>query len=443
MRDSTNTFGRRALLAGSGTLALSGCGGPLASGLTGAGPSASALTLWSLLGGGDGPRFAQILDTYEADHPEVDFKAITLGWGNPFYTKLSLATLGDRPPDVAVSHLTRAAILAEAGLLEPLDPADLERHGITEDRFPPTAWEAAHTNGRLHAVPLDTHPYVLFYNTEICAEAGLLDSDDQLVEINGPEEFTEALTAAQEVTGRWGGVTPIQGENSNCWRWFWTLYGQSGGELLADRGTSVVLDESLMARTLEFMSDLTLRSRVMPATVAGSTAISGFAAGMAGFLLSGEWEITTFRDAGTPFSMTMIPRIFDDGPYVVQADSHSFVLPLNDARDQEKRDTALTFVRAILDQSLSWAEGGHVPLWVPTRESAEFAELDPQANYSAAADVAYYSPPAWYAGSGSDLEYIVGGAVGAVLAGHLDVEPAIGQIKSSLQRLADTESPLG
>ena len=50
----------------------------------------------------------------------ASLQAATFAWGNPYYTKLSLATLGDKPPDVAVSHLTRAQNLAQANLLTPI-----------------------------------------------------------------------------------------------------------------------------------------------------------------------------------------------------------------------------------------------------------------------------------------------------------------------------------
>ena len=64
---------------------------------------------------------------YQKQHPNVALSAVVLAWGNPYYTKVSLATLGQRPPDVAISHLTRASILAQAGLLEPLNENELAR----------------------------------------------------------------------------------------------------------------------------------------------------------------------------------------------------------------------------------------------------------------------------------------------------------------------------
>src|SRR5690348_2947265 len=98
------TLTRRALLGGTAAaaaLGLTGC-----SGLTPGRGSAGSVDYWNLFGGGDGVRMNQMLDGFRAAHPGITLSAVTLAWGNPYYTKLSLATLGDKPPDVAISHLT-------------------------------------------------------------------------------------------------------------------------------------------------------------------------------------------------------------------------------------------------------------------------------------------------------------------------------------------------
>ena len=43
---------------------------------------------------------------------------------------------------------------------------------------------------------------------------------------------------------------------------------------------------------------------------------------------------------------------------------------------------ALTMIRTLLGQSLTWAEGGHIPAWLPVRDSAAYKKLKPQSNYA-------------------------------------------------------------
>lgn len=429
----------RGTMLGAGTLALSGCSA-IGAGLLDTGPAPDTLAYWNLFGGGDGVRMTQMEDGYRKDNPDINLQAVTLAWGNPYYTKLALATVGGRPPDVAVSHLTRMKTLAAGNLLQELDPEDLERHGMTADRFNQRAWEAGLIDGKIYAIPIDTHPFVLFYNTEICEKAGLLDSSGELRPIEGPDGFADALTKVKEVTGQFGATHGINSDTATPWRLFQTLYSQLGGEVLAEDGTKIVLDDAKATQVLDYLRELTVEKKLMPGSIDYQGAIALFASGASGFHLNGEWEISTFQAAKMPFSMTVVPNVF--GEFAVQADSHTLVLPVRPDDDRARLDLQLGFVRSMLDQSLTWAEGGHVPTWQPFARSERYKKLTPQSNYAAAADAAVYDPPGWYSGSGSNFENVMGAAVGAVEAGDLTPAAAIAQIRSKLSELAATAPPV-
>jgi len=430
-----------AALAGSGAT-LSGCSSPVVAGLANTPLDPDTVSYWNLFGGGDGVRMQQMQDGYRADNPDTTLEAVTLAWGNPYYTKLALATVGDKPPNVAVSHLTRMKTLVAGNLLQELNLDDLARHGMAPDMFNRRAWEAGLVDGKAYAIPIDTHPFVLFYNTEICEEAGLLDADGNLKQMDGEDGFLDALEAVKQVTGQFGGTHGINADPASAWRFFNTLYSQLGGEVLADDGTKVVIDDAKAKRVLEYMRTLTMERKVLPSSIDYQGAIALFASGAAGFHLNGEWEITTFQTAKMPFSMTLIPNVFGNGSYAVHADSHTLVLPRQRDQDRKKLDLSLGFVKSMLDQSLTWAEGGHVPTWLPFADSDEYRRLTPQSNYAAAADAASYDPAGWYSGSGSNFETVMGSSIGAVEAGQLTPDAAIAQMRAKLSDLARIPSPV-
>ena len=445
MTAEDHAFSRRTLLRGAGLLGLggllSGCGSALAAGLTGTGPTKNTLSYWNLLGGGDGVRMIAMEDVYQKAHPGTALNAVVLAWGNPYYTKLTLATLGGRPPDVGISHLTRASILANAGLLEPLNEAELAPYGFTSNNFTPAAWAKAHTNGTLYAVPLDTHPWVMYYNTDICKKAGLLNSDGTLKNLNSPAAMTDALAAAKKVTGAFGGVFSINNDTATPWRLFSTLYYQLGGSVLAHDGQKIVLDDAKAEKALSFLQNLTVKQALIPTSVDYAGAITTFATGKSGFFFQGDWEITTFETTKTPFSMTAFPNVFG-GRYAVQADSHSFVLPKDPQRTDARRAEIFGFIRSLLSQSSTWAQGGHIPAWLPFQKSAAYDKLKPASNYKWVANYARYDDAAWYSGSGSDFENIMGFAIGAVVAGQMSPAAAISDIRSKLAQYANTTSPV-
>jgi multiple sugar transport system substrate-binding protein len=211
--------------------------------------------------------------------------------------------------------------------------------------------------------------------------------------------------------------------------------------VLAGNGTKVVLDDAKATRVLDYLRTLAVERKLMPSSIDYQGAIALFANGQAGFHLNGEWEISTFQTAKMPFSMTLVPNVFG-GRYAVQADSHTLVLPKHPRPDRTLLDNSLSFVKSMLDQSLTWAQGGHIPAWQPFASSQAYQTLRPQSNYAAAADSAVYDPPGWYSGSGSTFEIIMSSSVGAVLAGQLSPAAAIAQMRAKLSVLAETPSPV-
>ena len=278
----------------------------------------------------------------------------------------SLATVGDKPPNVAVAHLTRVKTLVAATCCRSCSPEDLARHGMSADKFNKRAWEAGLVDGKAYAIPIDTHPFVLFYNTDICKQAGLLDDDGKLKPIEGADAFADALRSVKKVTGQFGATHGINADTASPWRFFQTLYSQLGGEVLADDGTRIVLDDAKAKQVLDYMRTLTGREEADARGASTTRApIALFASGAAGFHLNGEWEITTFQTAKMPFSMTLVPNIF--GGAVRRAGRLPHAGPAQAARPGpgQKLDLSLGFIKSMLDQSLTWAEGGHVPTWQP------------------------------------------------------------------------------
>jgi multiple sugar transport system substrate-binding protein len=433
--------GALALGAGAGAMGLSGCSSSVAAGVFGSKIDPGTVAYWNLFGGGDGERMQSMEAGFEKANPSIGLESVTLAWGNPYYTKLSLATIGHKPPSVAVAHLTRMKTLQAADLLQELKPTDLARHGMTPEKFNQKAWNAGLVDGKVYAIPLDTHPFVCFYNTEVCKKAGLLDSSGQLKPLDGEAAFLDALARAKKVTGQYGATIAVVNETSTPWRIFQSLYSQLGGKVLADQGTKIVIDDQKAMKVLNFLSTLN-QKKLMSGQLDYQGAIALFSAGAAGFFFQGEWEISTFQTAKTPFSMTKFPNVYG-GPngYAVQADSHTLVLPKRPGQTSTELDDSLLFIRSLLDQSPTWAAGGHIPAWLPYRDSDAYAKLKPQSNYAAAADAAVYDPDAWYSGSGSDFEIICGGTIGAVQGGLSSPSAGLAQMKSKLATLANTQPP--
>ncbi|WP_267425122.1 MULTISPECIES: extracellular solute-binding protein [unclassified Curtobacterium] len=439
-------FTRRSLLAAGAAAAtvlpLAACSSPLSAGLAGSALNPETLVFWNLFGGGDGLRMQEMEAGYAKQHGgSSSLQATTFAWGNPYYSKVTLATVGNKPPDVAISHLTRAKPLWDGDLLDPITADDLAGVGLSASDFNQKAWTAQKTDGKNICVPLDTHPFVLFYNVDVCQKAGLIDGDGNLKDLTGIDAFESALAAVSKVTGGTALNVANVSEIATPWRFFWTMYNQIQGAtpFISDGGAKLTVNEDAYSKVTE-MTQKWVKSGWLNKGLDYATAQTLMFTGKAGFFMQGEWEISTAQSIkGLKFGMAPIPQLFDKP--ATQADSHTFILPRKD-RTPEQKKAAMLFIKQMLEQSLTWAQGGHVPAYMPTFDSSAYEKLTPQSNYASAAESAVFDDAAWYGGSGSTFENTVGAQLALVQQGSSSPAAALSAIKSQLSTYLNTPSPL-
>ena len=213
---------RRGFLAAAALGAASMAGAGLLSGCSGASASdRTRVQLWHLFTGGDGGVFQSMMDTVGAQNPDIEIDPVVLTWGGPYYTKLAMSSVGGRSPDLAVMHATRVVGYAPGGLLDTWDPDRLAEHGITRQMFPDLLWDKCFVGGEQFAVPLDFHAFLLFYNTELCGRAGLLDADGRLSGLDSPQALLAAGRALADVTGGQGISYGYAGDGAQVARLWW------------------------------------------------------------------------------------------------------------------------------------------------------------------------------------------------------------------------------
>ncbi|GGK93033.1 multiple sugar transport system substrate-binding protein [Curtobacterium luteum] len=440
------SFTRRSLLAAGAAAAtvlpLAACSSPLAAGIAGAPLNPETLVFWNLFGGGDGARMQQMEAGYAKQHGgPSSIQATTFAWGNPYYSKVTLATVGNKPPDVAIAHLTRAKPLWDGDLLDPITSDDLASVGLSASDFNQKAWTAQKTDGKNICIPLDTHPFVLFYNVDVCQKAGLIDSDGKLKDLSGLDAFEKALAAVSKVTGGVALNVANVSEIATPWRFFWTMYNQINGStpFISDGGSELTVNEDNYTKVTS-MTEKWVKNGWLNKGLDYATAETLMFTGKAGFFMQGEWEISTAQSIkGLKFGMAPIPQLFDKP--ATQADSHTFILPRKD-RTPEQRKAHMLFIKQMLEQSMTWAEGGHVPAYMPTFDSTAYKKLEPQSDYASAAESAVFDDPAWYGGSGSTFENTVGAQLALVQQGASSPAAALSAIKSQLSTYLNTPSPL-
>jgi multiple sugar transport system substrate-binding protein len=436
-----SAWSRRQLLMG-GATALGGIF--LAGGLSGCAPGVASaggivdLKYWHLLSGGDGIRMAAMVQEANDSGDGFAVEQTVLAWGAPYYTKLAMASVGGRAPELAVMHAARVPGFAPGGLLDPWDLDELAELGVRESDFEPRVWEKGLFEGQLYSIALDSHPFVMMYNTDIAGEAGVLGDDGQMAPIDSPDQFLDVMRKMQAVTGVHGLSFGYLGDGAQMWRAFYTFYKQMGGDMELPTGGEVVYDREKAIASLEFIQSLLDGTIATPSGDAGN-AIAEFAGTKSGAIFTGVWELPTFQTAELPFDAMPIPNLF--GTAATYADSHAFVLPHQSSPDPVKRRKTYEFVADMLKNSLQWAGAGHIPAYKPVIDSPDYADLLPQAHYANAAEQINYDPVAYFTGSGSDFQSFFAENVQNVFLGRQDAAEGIDAFVRQINALLAKPNP--
>ncbi|MFE7378897.1 extracellular solute-binding protein [Streptomyces zhihengii] len=412
---------------------LTGCASPARAG------EPSSLSVWDLFQGGDGLLMDEMIAAVSRGPDGFDVERTILDWGPSYYTKLAMSAAGGRASDVAVLHLSRLAGYAPGGLLDPFDLDLLAEFGVTERDFAPAVWQRTRHRGTVYAIPLDVHPFIVFYDRGAADRAGLLDAGGELAPMGSPEAFLDAGRALAGATGHAGVLFGHVTDTAQSWRQFAALYAQTGAAFTLPDGGPPQIDTDAAVEVVTFMQRL-FDGRTNPNNLDYNGAMAAFMDGRGGMVMLGEWELPTLRASGIDLGAAPFPQVF--GRPAVYTDSHSFVLPHQDDPDPARRREAHRYVARIVKESLTWAGAGHIPAYRPVLDRPEYRALAPQSSYAAAGEAAVLDPPNWFAGAGSNFQNRMCQPLQSALLGNTSAEKAVRQMIREADSLLRRPNPV-
>jgi multiple sugar transport system substrate-binding protein len=303
---------------------------------------------WDFLGGGDGVRMKQLIADFNKEHADkIEISATTLEWGVPFYTKVQTSASVGEAPDLMTYHASRIPLAVSQGILQEITADDWKTMGMGQADFAPATWNAVNVDGKQYAVPLDTHPIVLYYNKDILGKAGLLDENGKPKGLNGAANFKAAMQKAKDAGAKWG-IAGVTADGNFMFRTIYSLVGQQSGEMMTDGKFLVGDNGKKLENALGVLADWTKSGLQSPYTDYPS-AVALFTSGQASMMINGVWEVPTMvdlKEKGKLFEWGAIelPVIFDHPS--TYADSHTFAIPANKGKEMsaEKRAAVLEAV---------------------------------------------------------------------------------------------------
>ncbi|MCD6101161.1 MAG: ABC transporter substrate-binding protein [Candidatus Marinimicrobia bacterium] len=342
------------------------------------------ITIWTFFGGGEGYIMTNLIKQFNQEHPDIEVQEQIVEWGQ-YYNKLLTAIVAGEPPDIGVMHLSVLPDYAERGALTPLN--EFFPKSFLED-FVPEVINKAYFDGKLYAIPIDTHPMVLYYNKTVLKKAGLVDANGNVLIPKTWDELLEYAKKAKEKLGLNVGLTfetgPMLGE-----RLFIAVYTQLGGKFYDPKTKTIHLDVEKAEKTYKILKRFF--DEKVSQVIDYATGESLFQNDKTAYHINGVWAMAVYPTVeGLDFGVTSIPALPGSKPYT-WADSHTWVIPKKPKMDEEKVKAAATFIKWFIEHTYEWAKAGHLPVLRSVLKSEEFLNLPMRKDY---VDVINYVVPA-------------------------------------------------
>ena len=242
------------------------------------------IRFWAM--GREGEVAAQLLDSFEREHPGVRVRIEQLPW-TAAHEKLLTAFAGNATPDVAQLGNTWLPELVALDALEPLDGNMQASSDIDARDYFPGIWDTNIVNGRLYGVPWYVDTRLLFYRRDLLAKAGFAAPPRTWV------EWMQMLTAVKQSVGpgRYAILLPL-----NEYDPLVALALQQTEPLLRDDGRFGNFRSEGFRRTWRFFLSMYERGLAPPATNNEIANVwNEFARGYFSFYISGPWQIGEFK----------------------------------------------------------------------------------------------------------------------------------------------------
>jgi arabinogalactan oligomer/maltooligosaccharide transport system substrate-binding protein len=236
-----------------------------------------------------------LVQEFMAANPNITVERTHYGT-DELRTQFQTAYLAGNAPDLFRGPNDPIGVFAAMGIVLPVK--DMFDQAFL-NTFLPGALAGGVLKGVMYGIPdVDGTHLMLLYNKALVRQV--------------PADWNQLIATAQSLTNsdNWGLAINIREPF-----WLAAFLGAFGGSPLDPVTDHLSLNTSAMVKTLQFMSDLQNKYRIVPPGCDYNTADTLFKEGKAAFLINGDWSLSGYADAGVNFATAAMPPIQSTGLY--------------------------------------------------------------------------------------------------------------------------------
>lgn len=331
-------------------------------GLAGCSSKGTEVVFWNPFAGADGETFQAMVDSFNEEHKgEYYINAqTTANDGNAYYDKIKTSAQSGDGPDIAIMHIDQLQQYQKNEIIYSWSDAEVSSMNVDLSNFSSAIIDSSTIDDSLYAIPLDTHPIVLWVNTDMLDASQIPTNYEELI------AYTE-----QGEEGNYTFAAPNNPFVMN--RFLYSVFLQNDIEIVDETGTKVLYNTEQAEEILQMIQDISAADYT---PVPGEDVVNMFKLGEIATTVEGIWMKNAWNDAGLNTVAVPLTGLFGDTP-ANWASSHTFV-KMNDEMSPEQTEAATAFIGYIEANATDWAAAGQIPANEPARESEEFKSLEPQ-----------------------------------------------------------------
>ncbi len=375
-----------------------------------------------------------LINKFNAESPTTVVKPEIVEW--PGYDQLTARIRSGEPPVISVMHEAVISNYSSRGLLEPLDE-DFAKAGIDVNDMTDAARQGVTKDGKIYAMPFDTHTWLWHINMNLFKQAGLVDEAGKPILPKSTEELFAQAEQFKQKTGKPYFISTLANETAFYTRTFDTLLYQQNADFFADPN-KVNFSSPEAKGALQLLSDIYTKDYTTK-NQDYAASVSSFAAGDGGVFICGTWLVDTYDQEAKKegvalsngYAVMPFPQIYSGSPRV-WADGHSWVLLKQDLSDAQ-RASAIEFMKFLWDNNYEWARTGHLPIRKSIIDSDQFKALPFRADLAPLAVNGTALPAA--VKLQFSIQDIEGEEVGSAMRGDKPVDQALADAESRINEL--------
>ncbi|GAA2019838.1 sugar ABC transporter substrate-binding protein [Pseudokineococcus marinus] len=290
-------------------LVLAACGSGGSAGTSGAEGSSGPITIWYSTNELEVQWAESVVESWNAEHPDEQVTAEAIPSGKSSEDAIAAAiTAGNTP--CLVYNTAPAAVPAfqrQGGLVN-ISKTFADGEDFVTGRSGDAADGFRSPDGDLYQVPWKANPFMLYYNKDVFAAAGLNPEDPQLSTYDDVLAAAEAIDAADAADFTL--YPPASSDYTNALFDFYPFFlaNSDGTQLVEDGGATFTSEEGL--ETLEFWRTMYDEGWASKEAYSGDAWAGPFADGVAALGIAGPWGAGQF-DGKVDYGVVPLPT--EDG----------------------------------------------------------------------------------------------------------------------------------